>query len=277
MKEKEKMPGVQKKEVPQPEEEEKMPGLQKKEVPQEEEKMSGGAVQAKSIAGGGSVASAQLSSRIENSSGQGRSLPEGTRAEMESSIGADFSGVNVHTGSESVEMNKDLGAQAFTHGQDVYFNSGKFNPENDEGKRLLAHELTHVIQQEKSRKKVQKKAEIIEVINYPYLADKIHDAIAGLSTDEDAVYAALSRLNHQADAIANLKIVYKNRHGSELIGDLKEDFSGDELATALSWLKPSSIETWEKEKRPWITMLSPRKCMTGFLVQAPMRKKYMWH
>ena len=266
LKEKEMMPGVQKKEMPQPEEEEmkmpgvqkmdasmkeeeKMPGVQKMEGPmEEEERMGGGAVQAKSVEGGGSVASAQLSSRIENSSGQGQSLPEGTRAEMESSFGVDFSGVNVHTGLESVEMNRDLGAQAFTHGQDVYFNAGKYSPDSGKGKHLLAHELTHVVQQGKSRKKVQEKAEIIEVINYPYLADKIHDAIAGLGTNEEAVYAALARLNHQADAIENLKIVYKNRHGSVLIDDLKEDFSGDELATALSWLKPSSIEAWEKEK-----------------------------
>ncbi|WP_371357582.1 DUF4157 domain-containing protein, partial [Hydrocoleum sp. CS-953] len=66
---------------------------------------------------------------------------------MESRFGADFGNVRVHTGSQSVQMNKELGAQAFTHGNDVYFNSGKFNPGSSSGKELLAHELTHTIQQ----------------------------------------------------------------------------------------------------------------------------------
>ncbi|WP_254171957.1 eCIS core domain-containing protein [Planktothrix agardhii] len=44
---------------------------------------------------------------------------------------------------DAVQLSKDLGAQAFTHEQDVYFNSGKYSPHTDEGKKLLAHELTH--------------------------------------------------------------------------------------------------------------------------------------
>ena len=66
---------------------------------------------------------------------------------MEHSFGVDFNGVNIHTDSEAIQMNRELGAQAFTHGRDVYFNSGKFSPEQSEGKHLLAHELTHVVQQ----------------------------------------------------------------------------------------------------------------------------------
>jgi peptidoglycan hydrolase-like protein with peptidoglycan-binding domain len=70
-----------------------------------------------------------------------------TRSEMESSFGADFGRVNIHTDAEAVQMSKELGAQAFTHGNDVYFNKGKYNPGSGEGKHLLAHELTHTIQQ----------------------------------------------------------------------------------------------------------------------------------
>jgi outer membrane protein OmpA-like peptidoglycan-associated protein len=96
---------------------------------------------------GGSTAGPQLSSRIQNAAGKGRPLPGKTRAEMESAFGVGFGGVNVHTDAGAVQMNKELGAQAFTHGRDVYFNSGKYRPESSEGKRLLAHELTHVVQQ----------------------------------------------------------------------------------------------------------------------------------
>jgi len=95
----------------------------------------------------GASASPQLSSRLQGAKGGGRPLSGKTRQQMETSIGADFNGVNIHTGADAVEMNKELHAQAFTHGKDVYFNAGKYNPDSSEGKRLLAHELTHVVQQ----------------------------------------------------------------------------------------------------------------------------------
>jgi hypothetical protein len=66
---------------------------------------------------------------------------------LSNALGADFSGVKVHTGQNAVEMNRSLNARAFTHGNDIYFNKGEYNPESSEGKRLLAHELTHVVQQ----------------------------------------------------------------------------------------------------------------------------------
>lgn len=92
-------------------------------------------------------ASPQISSQITQSKGSGQSLPAPVQGEMGQKIGADFSGVNIHTGSQSVGMSNALGAQAFTHGSDIYFNEGKYQPETSEGKHLLAHELTHTVQQ----------------------------------------------------------------------------------------------------------------------------------
>ena len=92
-----------------------------------------------------------LSRKISSAAGRGSSLPASTQSEMSDSIGYDFSNVKVHTGPESAQLNKSLGAQAFTHGNDVFFNAGKFNPESTNGKHLLAHELTHVVQQGKGR------------------------------------------------------------------------------------------------------------------------------
>ena len=92
-------------------------------------------------------ASPSLSQNLSNSKGKGNPLPSKTRNFMESSIGADFREVKIHTDSQAQEMNKGLRAQAFTHGKDVYFNSGKYNPSSTAGKHLLAHELTHVVQQ----------------------------------------------------------------------------------------------------------------------------------
>lgn len=95
----------------------------------------------------GLQASADLESRLNSTKGGGSPLSDETRTAMESSFGTDFSGVRVHTNSGAVQMNQELGAQAFTHGSDVYFNSGKYNPGSTEGNRLLGHELTHVVQQ----------------------------------------------------------------------------------------------------------------------------------
>ena len=66
---------------------------------------------------------------------------------MNTSFGADFSDVRIHDNKESAKMNNAIQAQAFTHGKDIYFNEGKYNPQSSAGKKLLAHELTHTIQQ----------------------------------------------------------------------------------------------------------------------------------
>jgi hypothetical protein len=94
-----------------------------------------------------SVTPENINTQIENTRGSGMQIDEQTRSFMGNRFGADFSKVNVHTGQTAVDMNKQLNAQAFTVGNDIYFNSGKYNPGSQSGKELLAHELTHTIQQ----------------------------------------------------------------------------------------------------------------------------------
>ncbi|HEV9036499.1 MAG TPA: DUF4157 domain-containing protein [Puia sp.] len=88
-----------------------------------------------------------VEAELEHQSGKGSALPAKTLAEMNHSFGTDFSHVRVHHDATAAALCNELNAQAFTHGCDIYFNEGKYNPESEEGKRLLAHELTHVIQQ----------------------------------------------------------------------------------------------------------------------------------
>lgn len=95
----------------------------------------------------GGFASSKLSSSIQSTRGGGTSLPRSVSGEMGSKIGADFSNVKVHTSSYAQNFNKGLGARAFTVGKDIYFNSGEYNPHSNSGKSLLAHELTHTVQQ----------------------------------------------------------------------------------------------------------------------------------
>lgn len=84
--------------------------------------------------------------KIKSTSG-GAALPPDTRNQMEGHFGADFSQVRVHTDSSAVQMSQDLGAKAFTHGNNIYFNEGQYSPGSQSGDHLLAHELTHTVQQ----------------------------------------------------------------------------------------------------------------------------------
>ncbi|NOS89480.1 MAG: DUF4157 domain-containing protein [Methylococcaceae bacterium] len=77
------------------------------------------------------------------SKGRGSPLPETVRAFMEPRFGVDFGQVRVHAGNEAMRMNESVGAQAFTHGNDIYFGAGHSPSEL----QLTAHELTHVVQQ----------------------------------------------------------------------------------------------------------------------------------
>ncbi len=90
---------------------------------------------------------ADFENRLTSTHGSGIILPKTTRNFMESRFGADFGNVRLHTGEESSRLNREINAQAFTHGRDIYLGAGKENIETSAGKQLLAHELTHVIQQ----------------------------------------------------------------------------------------------------------------------------------
>lgn len=99
-----------------------------------------------------------LQTQINNSWGKGSALDDQTQSLMGSSFGTDFSHVKIHTDSKAHQLNARLNARAFTVGNDIFFNEGNYNPTNSDGKKLLAHELTHVVQQSNSAKTaVQKK------------------------------------------------------------------------------------------------------------------------
>lgn len=98
--------------------------------------------------------------RLRTSRGQGHPLPDITRATMEPRFGADFGDVRVHTGAEATQLSRDLQATAFTHGSNIYFAPGSYKPGTREGDELLAHELTHVIQQTGGQAAQRKPAQI---------------------------------------------------------------------------------------------------------------------
>ena len=100
-----------------------------------------------SVGANGGALDAETSSRIARASGGGQPIGADVRRSMEAGFGADFSGVRVHTDSESSVLNERLQATAFTTGSDIFFGRGSYAPDTQSGKELLAHELTHTLQQ----------------------------------------------------------------------------------------------------------------------------------
>lgn len=88
-----------------------------------------------------------LRERIEGSRGGGQALPLRTQRALAPVLGRDLGHVRVHDGPEAHRMAHELRAQAFTVGRDIYFGRGKYAPGSSEGRRLLAHELAHTVQQ----------------------------------------------------------------------------------------------------------------------------------
>lgn len=91
--------------------------------------------------------SPEVEASIERSRGGGQGLDRVVSAKMGQALNADFSSVRVHTGAEANTLNHALHARAFTTGRDIYFRQGEYNPGSSAGRELLAHELTHVAQQ----------------------------------------------------------------------------------------------------------------------------------
>lgn len=106
-------------------------------------------------AGGPVTARPEVAADVRSATGGGRPLPAKARGFLEPRFGASFAGVRVHTDAKAGKLANRLSARAFTHGKDVFFGQGQFDPERKDGMHLLAHELTHTIQQGEA---IQRKA-----------------------------------------------------------------------------------------------------------------------
>jgi hypothetical protein len=187
------------------------PLAQRQDIPEEEEIQTKPLVQRQ--ADGGFEGSPDLEHRLAAHKGGGNPLSAEVRAIMEPRFGADFGGVQVHMGSEALQMTRELKAQAFTLGQDIYFGAGRYNPGTTAGKRLLAHELTHTIQQTGGiRLKstlgiatgISRKARLKRTIQrQPLTADQMMDALEQI----DFVREKLEKETHKEQMRAHVKNV----------------------------------------------------------------------
>jgi hypothetical protein len=156
--------------------------IQMQPVEEEEEEL----IQPKSIkASESAVAPSNIFGEINKSKGSGATMDEKTRSFMNKRFGANFNHVNIHTNESAVRLNKQLNAKAFTVGNDIFFNRGKYNPTSQEGKRLLAHELTHTIQQGATiQPMIQKEGEEGESEGSSSSSNPLADLVSGLVRDQ---------------------------------------------------------------------------------------------
>jgi hypothetical protein len=123
------------------------PQIQRQPEDEEKKKEEEGLIQPKGESGSSQGLSLNIASRIEAIKSGGQPLTESTRGYFEQRFGHNFGDVRVHTDTEAAKAAKSLNARAFTIGRDVAFGPSQYGPETQAGKRLLAHELTHVVQQ----------------------------------------------------------------------------------------------------------------------------------
>ncbi|MBI3360606.1 MAG: DUF4157 domain-containing protein, partial [Chloroflexi bacterium] len=156
-------------------------------------------------ADGSFEAGAAIENRLNSLAGGGQPLPEPTRAKMESGFGADFGAVRVHSGGEAARVSRSLKAEAFTRGSDIYFGAGRYDPGTGAGQHLLAHELTHVVQQTGGSAKAQRRFERNKIQRKV----KVGEAVIGpevLETLEGADKTGLVRLRNM---IKTPKVTYR--------------------------------------------------------------------
>ncbi len=139
-------------------------------------------------------------SRAAGSSGS--PLPDGLRSQFESSLGADLSSVRVHTGEESAQAAKAVGARAYTTGQDIHFGAGHYNPSSAFGVHLLAHEVAHTVQQAGAAPTMQHKLEVSTPGDAAEVeADRAADAmVAGIPASISLTAVGASRQVVQRDS-----------------------------------------------------------------------------
>lgn len=183
------------------------PLVQRQVEPEEEEKEE--PIQTKQAGGWASRVDPSQEAQIRALRDAGRPLSQSVRGFFEPRFGHDFSRVRVHTGSKSAQISRKLSANAFTVGRDIYFAAGQYDPKTSEGKRLLAHELTHIVQQandglgtpSRLRRAVNFKADFKDISVKPQTAA----AFSGdLFTYEDAEFSAKADIVATGDSEAEL-------------------------------------------------------------------------
>ena len=244
-------------------------GLQRAEEPEvtalhggQEREEGEAQVSRKSRGGAPRTVPPRLHGRIAALKGAGKALPDSSREFFEPRFGHDFSKVRVHTDHRAAETAGEVGARAFTVGRDVVFGAGQYQPGSSEGKRLLAHELTHTIQQGASVKRIQAD----RPGHAPGNGSK-SDTVPGASRSLQRNWLIAQKAAHAVhvqspgERVAARGVEVKARSGPQLQGGL--------LGSIVSFF--ASIGDWIKEKARFIAVFF-EKATDYRLLQYILRK-----
>lgn len=175
---------------------------------------------------------------VENLQTGGRKLSERERAFYEPRFGYDFGDVRVHNEPRAADMARAVNARALTVGRHIAFGAGEYAAGSREGQRLMAHELTHVIQQAGAGRRARLQRQAGSSPSSPtmgglteemvrQIARRLREAMAGPGTDEEAIYAAFAgRTQDQMNAIEQ---VYNDLFDRDLYADLADELTESEM------------------------------------------------
>lgn len=166
------------------------------------------------------VAGENVNSQVNASRGTGRSMDSSTLNFMQARFGTDFSNVSIHTGNEAASLSRQLHAKAFTVGSDIYFNDGEYEPSSTSGKHLLAHELTHVIQQKSSddaQRKIRRRTIKDGFIKY----ETAPKYLTNDDSDGKLAVELLMSIDRYKKLVADLTTAFKGTYG-KLFGAIPE-------------------------------------------------------
>jgi hypothetical protein len=136
-----------------------------------------------------------IEDQISRKQGEGQPLPDPVRNKMESHMGSDFSDVRVHNDGESDNLNRSLSARAFTTGSDIFFSRGEYEPGSQSGQKLLAHELTHVVQQGAAAPKAQREDTVEE-----------EEAVQRAGPEEEIQLSPADQAQRETDRVVGLQM-----------------------------------------------------------------------
>lgn len=146
--------------------------------------------------GGRSSPTMARESTIRSMQGKGRPLPGSVRSYFEPRFGRDFGDVRVHTDAKAGESARAINAKAFTIGRDIVFGDNQYAPETNNGRQLLAHELTHVVQQDSTHNESVQRQTSDEPADEKIkriIMDEDDDAIVMLTDDDLSASTAAQR------------------------------------------------------------------------------------
>ena len=190
-----------------------------------------------------------------NSAGQ--SIPASLRNFYEPRFGYDFSNVKIHTGGDAAKSARSINALAYTSGNNIVFNHGQYSPSNDNGKRLLAHELTHVLQQNNTSTQN----------NVQRFADNDHHVVEEVALNKVFSEEELKKIEQ-----GNMQRDYSQlpRIGISLLTGIDSDFGGYKTHEHFDhfifdteknrWVSHDEYEKiWDDSTKQWIKRPMPQR------------------